>query len=190
MSDADAIGPTLARVVEVLRRHHVDDFAFTGGVAVGVWSTPRQTKDVDVCGTLPADEVDRLLALRDGVRSGAGRLPDVVRFSIGTWDVDLFVSKSEYDRTCLRRAVSVTIGGHDVRVVAVEDLLIHKLIKLRTDRRRMLQDLADIKAILEAHESAIDWMYLSTWIEESEVSLLRSISQSTDEDIARRILAL
>ena len=63
------------------------------------------------------EEVDRLLALHDGIRSGAEDLPDIVRFRVGNWDVDLFVSKEPYDRECLRRAIAVEIDGVPVRVV-------------------------------------------------------------------------
>src|SRR5258708_19188305 len=97
-------GAILERVVHVLQSHRVVDFAFTGGAAVGVWAAPRQTKDIDLCGSLPVGEVDRLLALRDGIRSGPEELPDFVRFRVGDWNVDLFVSKGPYDEECLRRA--------------------------------------------------------------------------------------
>ena len=84
-------GTILQRVARVLRNHQVLDFAFTGGVAVGVWAAPRQTKDVDLCGSLPVEEVDRLLALHDGIRSGSDEVPDIVRFRAEDWDVDPFV---------------------------------------------------------------------------------------------------
>lgn len=188
MSQAETIGAILAQVVAVLERHRVQDFAFTGGIAVGVWSAPRQTKDLDVCGSLPADEVNRLLALRDGVRARSGQLPDMVRFRVGSWDVDLFVAKGDYDRACLARALHAQIEGVDVRVVTAEDLLIHKLIKLRSDRRRFLQDLTDIRAVAEAQREGLDWGYLKTWLEPADESLLRSLLDSTDEEIVRRLL--
>ncbi|MBX3188149.1 MAG: nucleotidyltransferase [Labilithrix sp.] len=172
----------------MLRHHGVDDFAFTGGVAVGVWSAPRQTRDVDVCGTLPAAEVDRLLAIRDGVRGGAGALPDMVRFRIAGWDIDLFVSKSDYDRECLRRAIEVEVDGTEVRVVTVEDLLIHKMIKLRSDRRRILQDLADVRAVVDVQRGRLDWSYVEKWVPVDELALLRAISTSSDEDLLQRLL--
>lgn len=127
----------LERVARVLRSHQVLDFAFTGGVAVGVWAAPRQTKDLDLCGSLPVEEVDRLLSLQDGIRSGPEELPDIVRFRVEDWDVDLFVSKGPYDHECLRRAIPVEVAGVPVRVVTAEDLLIHKMIKLRNDRFSM-----------------------------------------------------
>lgn len=189
-SGADDLEEVLGRVVQILHDHGVHDFAFTGGVAVGVWATPRQTHDVDVCGVLPADEVDRLLAIRDGIRAGPGELPDMVRFRAGSWDVDLFVSKDAYDEVCLRRAHRASIGELDLRVVSPEDLLIHKLIKLRTDRRRMLQDLADVRAVIERQADALDWGHLQAWLPPDELELLRSVADADDEELARRLLGL
>jgi hypothetical protein len=180
----------LARVAEVLAKHRVVDFAFTGGVAVGVWSAPRQTKDVDVCGSLPLEEVDRLLALRGGVRSGSEELPDIVRFRVGSWDVDLFVSKGEYDRECLKRAVAADLGGASVRVVTAEDLLIHKLIKLRTDRRRLLQDLADVRAVIHARGEDLDWEYIRRWSRPNEAAWLEDARRGSDEELVKRLLGI
>ena len=189
--NTDHVGPEsaiLERVAAVLESHRVLDFAFTGGLAVGVWSAPRQTKDIDVCGSLFLDEVDRLLALRDGVRSGTEALPDIVRFRVGEWDVDLFVSKTPYDRECLIRAVTAQIDGTAARVVTAEDLLIHKVIKLRNDRRRMIQDLADVRAIVDARGAELDWEYIRRWAPPGETSWLEMVGLCTDEDLVRRLL--
>ena len=185
----ESIGHALQRIADVLQDHHVVDFAFTGGVAVGVWASPRQTKDVDLCGSLPLAEVDRLLSRRDGVRSGADELPDIVRFRVAGWDVDLFVSKSPYDRECLARAVSATIDGISLRIVTAEDLLIHKMIKLRNDRRRLLQDVADIRAVIEARDAGLDWPHIRKWARPEESAWLEQVARSTDEELLRRLLA-
>jgi hypothetical protein len=176
------------RVGEVLRSHGVAQYAFTGGLAVGVWSSPRQTRDLDVCGAIPMEHVDRLVATHDGFKSGPGELPDLVRFRVGDWDVDLFVSKGPYDRECLARAVNANIEGADARVVTAEDLLIHKMIKLRSDRRRLLQDLADVRAVLQTQASRIDWEYLRKWLPTQESEFLAAASSASDEDLVRRLL--
>jgi predicted nucleotidyltransferase len=181
-------GEVLRRVAEVLRRHRVVDFAFTGGVAVGAWAEPRQTKDLDLCGSMPLEEVDRLLALQDGLRSGAQELPDIIRFRVGQWDVALFVSKGAYDQECLARAVEVELDGVAARVVTAEDLLIHKMLKLRHDRRRMLQDLADVRAIVDARGDRLDWEYIQRWARPHESVWLEKVAHSTDEELVRRLL--
>jgi hypothetical protein len=182
-------GAILERIILVLRSHQVLDFAFTGGVAVGVWAAPRQTKDVDVCGSLPLEEVERLLALRDGIRAGSEELPDIVRFRVDDWDVDLFVSKSPYDRECLMRAISAEVDGVSVRIVTAEDLLIHKVTKLRHDRRRLLQDLADIRAVVDARGDELDWEYIRRWTGGEESAWLEEVRRSTDEQLVRRLPA-
>jgi hypothetical protein len=185
---ADSPDAVVGRVAEVLRSHGVVDFAFTGGLAVGVWSIPRQTRNLDVCGSLGLDQVDRLVATRDGLRSGPGELPDLVRFRVGDWDVDLFVSKGAYDRECLGRAARISMGGIDVRVVTPEDLLIHKMVKLRTDRRRLLQDLADIRAVLHAQSARLDWEYIRRWLPDGEAGFLANASSASDEELIRGLL--
>lgn len=106
---------------------------------------PRETRDIDLCGRLPAGAVDRLLARYEGIRSCPG-------------------------------------------VVTPEDLLVHKVVKLRSDRRRLLQDLADIRAILDARGAALDWAYLDRWLPPVEADFLRSVLQLDDETLVRRLL--
>lgn len=79
-------------------------------------------------------------------------------------------------------------GVGTVRVVRAEDLLIHKMIKIRTDRRRILQDLADIRALFEGMGPRLDWGYLRQWLPEAEAKLLESASQLDDEALLERLL--
>ncbi|MBI2896323.1 MAG: nucleotidyltransferase [Deltaproteobacteria bacterium] len=184
----DPPSEAIGRLSRLLASLGVQDFAVTGSVALGVWAVPRETHDIDLCGELPAAAVEPLLALYDGMRAGPGEMPDLVRFRVGDWDVDLFVSNGAYDRTCLERAVQVEVAGTKVKVVTAEDLLIHKLIKLRSDRRRMLQDLADIRSVLDARGDTIDWEYLKSWLPPHEAELLRSVSALDDEALVKRLL--
>ncbi len=189
-SDADpSLAAALGRLAQVLAGFGVTDFALSGGVAVGVWSTPRTTRDIDVCGVLPPASLDSMLAVLDGMRFGPSEVPDSLRFTIERWDVDFFVAKSAYDRECLARAVNVALAGASLRVVTAEDLLIHKLIKLRTDRRRILQDLADIRAVVVARGSGLDHAYLASWLSADDAALLAAVENLDDEALVQRILA-
>jgi hypothetical protein len=184
---ADVLDDVISRLVRALEGLGIHDFALTGGIAVGVWAAPRVTRDIDVCGPLPEKAVEPLMAFYDGVRFGPGDLPDLVRFRLGDWDVYLFVSKGAYDQLCLERAVETQLGATRVRVVTAEDLLIHKTIKLRTDRKRVLQDLADMRALLEAQSQTIDWIYIRRWLPADEADFLASIATLDDEAILRRL---
>lgn len=183
----EALPAVLGQLVGPLERLGIRDFAVTGSVALGVWAAPRETRDIDLCGVLPAASVDRLLAQHDGMRFGPGELPDVLRFRVGAWDVDLFVSKGAYDRNCLDRAVEADIGGCKIRVVTPEDLLIHKLFKLRTDRRRVLQDVADIRAVLDARGTSVDVEYLRRWLSGGEFELFEAFRRLDDDAVLDRL---
>ena len=187
MTDPSADSPlaVLERLTGALVKLGVTDFAITGGVALGVWTEPRETRDIDLCAVLPPAAVDPLLAYHDGIRSGPEGVPDLVRFRIGSWDVDLFVAKSAYDRACLDRARGVDVGGVRFRVVSPEDLLIHKLIKLRADRRRILQDVADIRSLLDTHGASLDRSYLAQWLPPDDLELL----DANEETLLKRLLA-
>ena len=66
--------------------------------------------------------------------------------------------ETDYQRTALERALPETFGGDlTVRVLAVEDVIVHKLLAQRP------QDDADIAAILEAGK-LMDVDYLEHWM--------------------------
>lgn len=179
----------LARIPALLAEAGITDFAVTGGVAFGVWAEPRSTRDIDLCGVIPPAAVDRLLAMHDGVRSGPDEIPDVIRFRVGAWDVDLFAAKGLYYRTCLDRAVSETIAGVTLKIVTREDLVIQKLIKLRSDRHRLLQDLSDLRALLLDDSRPLDRTYVDPWLEKDEIELLHAVATLDDEELVKRLLA-
>jgi hypothetical protein len=163
-------GQVLAALLEVLRALGVTETALTGGLAFGAWVSPRHTKDFDLCAVVPEAAVDPLLARYDGMRVGPERIPSTIRLDFARWQVDLFVAKTAYDHECLRRAVSVSVLGLSTRVVAPEDLLIHKLIKLQDDQSKLLQDAADMEAILRT--CSLDQAYFEHWLPEAEARFL------------------
>jgi hypothetical protein len=125
-----------------------------------------------LCGVLPKESVDRLLALHDGFPVGPSEVPDIVRFRAGLWDVDLFVAKNEHDLEALRRAQRVDLGGVSIKVVTPEALVVHKMKKLRVDRRKILQDLADVVALVRVRGDALDRNYLDGWLTAKERDVL------------------
>lgn len=171
----------LPRIQAILASVGVPDFALTGAVALGVWTVPRFSDDVDLCGVLPKESVDRLLALHDGFAVGPSEVPDIVRFRAGRWDVDLFVAKDEHDLEVLRRAQRVELGDVSIKVVTPEDLLIHKMKKLRVDRRKVLQDLADVVALVRVRGDGLDRNYLDGWLTAKEREVIDAAARGDQE---------
>ena len=187
MADDGVPADVLKRLSAELISLGVKDAAITGGVAVGFWSTPRTTRDIDLCATVPLASVDRILLTQDGIRGGPEQLPDVIRFRFGEWDVDLFVAKSAFDESCLKRATEVDLAGSRFRVVSAEDLVVHKFVKLRSDLRRAIQDLADLRSLLRDRPT-LDRAYVTTWLRDDEKALFDSLTTEDDESLLRRLL--
>jgi predicted nucleotidyltransferase len=78
-------------------------------------------------------------------------------------DVDLVVAETPYQREALTRArEEILADGTRLRALAVEDVVLHKLIAGRT------RDLADVESILDA-APRMDEAYLEHWASDWEV---------------------
>jgi hypothetical protein len=51
-----------------------------------------------------------------------------------------------------------------------------------------LQDLTDVRAVLQAQAASLDWSYLRKWLPAEESSFLAGVSGASDEDLVRRLL--
>jgi hypothetical protein len=173
----------------MLSRLGVGEVALTGAQALGVWTVPRSTADVDLCAVVPLKSVDRLLAQYDGIRVGPEEVPSIIRIQFRGWQVDLFVAKSEYDLHCLERAVATKIGEAEVRVVTPEDLIIHKLHKLKDDRRKLLQDAADLRLLATTLGPRLDLDYLRKWLEPSDAELASQLATLDEAELVRQLAA-
>lgn len=142
------------------------EWCVAGAVAANAYRDPRDTTDLDLVVHVPAQRyravVDTLAA--DGWnsyrRSPDNEDPDVLRLSHDRYfPTDLLFVKVAYQTEALRRARPVSSEAGSVKVLAPEDVVIHKLI---ADRH---QDRADVQAILRAG-SSMDRAYVERWAEE------------------------
>ncbi|MGQ0505087.1 MAG: hypothetical protein ACT4TC_07170 [Myxococcaceae bacterium] len=180
----------LAELLELLAQKGIAPVALTGGVAFGVWVTPRHTNDFDLCVVVSdTKSVDKLMARYDGHRTGPSEIPSIMSFSFRGWEVNLFVASGAYERCAIARAKNTTLLGLPVKVVAVEDLLIQKLIKLRSDKHKILQDAADIRALVDAYPDR-DIAHLRSWLPADEATLLEEAGRITPAELVSRLEAV
>lgn len=150
------------KLIEVLKRANVD-FVVIGGVAMGLHGSALITYDTDVMYARDRENVERLAtALADlqvrlrGVPADVPFCPDTrtlqagmnFTFSSDSGDLDILgevdgIPSYESVRT---RARIMRIGGQDMHVASVQDLIAMKQAAGRTKDLRALDDLA---AILE-----------------------------------------
>ena len=133
----------------------------------------RATQDVDVLVSL---SVARMKLLADDLEAEGWRLRHrtkdgwLIRARHPEFgDVDVMCVQEEYQQTALSRSVEKTVRGVEgvqgkgaVRFLAVEDVIIHKLIANR------LQDELDVVSILKGHPS-LDAAYMERWLREWDI---------------------
>jgi hypothetical protein len=145
------------------------EYMLIGGLAVGVWSAPRATKDCDLS--------VRVLASTDALRESLAHAGlDVARGDLaraqaggeavrlrrqGRTDepvvVDLLFATTPFEIEALGRRRPLRVLGIDLPVATPEDLLVFKLIAGRP------QDLADASLLLDLHGSDFDLARVRRW---------------------------
>ena len=159
---------TLAEVAKLLGQHDVD-WAVLGALAANVYrAAARTTFDVDLLVTVDNAGMD---VIAEAAKSEGwtvrhlhpeGSLLRIAHDEHGA--ADLLAVEMDYQRKALRRARSETFsGGITARVLAVEDVIVTKLIANRA------QDDGDITSILEAG-APMDVKYLKHWMEVWDVA--------------------
>ena len=158
-------------------------YAVVGAIAANLYRNQlRTTFDVDLLVWMPDDAIESIsrAAERRGwevqYRHPEGSLLRMRHAELGA--VDLIAVQMEYQETALQRAtVHELAKGVRVPALAIEDVLIHKLIAGRH------RDLDDIAAILETGP-ALDTPYLEQWVEQWEVGdLFQKISSEVAQSL-------
>jgi hypothetical protein len=119
------------------------DFVIVGGVAVILQAMPRFTKDLDICYSTEQDNLDALgrvlVALKARLRGVSGEVPfvpdgrtlrqtQIVCLTTPEGDIDLLVAPDGAPpyKTLRRRADVMELGGHQIRIASIEDMLAMK----------------------------------------------------------------
>ena len=158
-------------VAERLRRAGIA-YMVTGSVAMNHYAVPRMTRDIDLVVELSGADVDRVCHLFEGDfyvdRQAVQRAVEVpatfnMIHTALIVKVDVVVRKeTDYRRTEFARRRRLTIEGHELFVVAPEDLILSKLEWAR-DSRSAVQ-LADVRNLAESLPD-LDRPYLTEWLE-------------------------
>ena len=145
-------------------------WALVGGHAANIHRDElRQTTDYDVLVSLGRTSMADLAAdmVRDGwevrQRTGEGWLLRAQHAAYGK--LDLMATGMEYQEIALSRAIDMELpSGITIKVLAVEDVLIHKLIAKRD------KDDWDVRSILRT-KPRLDLEYLREWMAFWDVEL-------------------
>ena len=147
----------LASIAEIFDDLGVE-WTVVGALAANRYrATPRFTTDLDMMARYHSALVNALrqAGYEVSVFADEGELPHLIRCHRGPEAIDVLLPVVEYQAVALARAID--------HVLAVEDVIIHKLIAWRP------RDRDDIRSILE-NGSALDLSYLDRWITEWELA--------------------
>lgn len=145
------------------------EFMLIGGLAVGIWSEPRATKDADLSvHVLAAPERVRDALALAGLEVTRGDLSralehgEAVRLrragrSAEPIVVDLLFAITAFEIEALRRRRDVAVLGVELPVAIPEDLFVFKIIAGRP------QDLADAAVLLDLHGKDFDVERVRRW---------------------------
>ncbi len=162
----NALLVVLRKVIKTAERIQVK-VVIMGGMAVSIYSTPRATFDIDAIGDFDEERIGRFLVElkkqgfsfdeKNPVKEIAG-LPFVtLYFRDSRIYFDLFIARSEFQKTVVRRARSLQIRDINLDVISPEDLILVKLISART------RDVEDIRQVLSENSETLDFSYLRHW---------------------------
>jgi len=155
------IKEVLRKTIKVLKQTKVR-YALTGGIAVDFYGFPRATFDIDVMVELSKENLPRLVS---SLQKGGFRVhPSEVKVMqekgnrfvahLGPYRIDFWLARTEAQKEELDRAKMVTILGMRARLIAPEDLIIHKLEAGRG------KDYDDVVGVLVRQKGKINMEYL------------------------------
>lgn len=146
--------------------------AVVGGVAAGIWSEERVTKDVDF--TIAMDE-SQWIRLQEALKNQpetevfqtsfdtGEKVPFLIRLRYKGVIIDLLTSLTPYQDLLIKRRITKEVWGYTIDVASTEDVILLKLLAHRG------QDMVDIQKMLQ-HIKNLDLAYIEKWVKEWEVA--------------------
>ncbi len=168
-ASSHSLDEALNAVLRLLQRRKTP-YMVMGGLALSIWGRVRVTQDLDmVVGLDEKEEADFLKSLKQAdflpttPRAVEGHRLLVCRYLKTTRglpiQVDFFFARGDYQKRALLRSVNIALGRRRLRVIAPEDLILHKLIADRPI------DHLDVKTVVEEQRGRLDREYLALWAE-------------------------
>jgi hypothetical protein len=167
----------MSEEIEVLKvvtgrlEHAGIGYMVTGSMALNYYALPRMTRDIDLVVELSPRDAERIVDLfredfyvdGEAVRRAIERRETFNAIEMTrVVKADFVVRKeSAYRRTEFARKRRVSVDGHELFIVAPEDLVISKLDWARSTRSET--QLGDVRNILES-VGDLDHAYLAQWI--------------------------
>ena len=160
------------KITDVLDQYQIP-YMLSGSIALGIYTVPRMTRDIDFVIHLEAKNLDLFVDSfkegfycdRDGIKdamAGPVKMFNIIDHESG-YKADFVVLKDDpYRQEEFSRRQKVGYIGKTIYVVSPEDLLISKLIWIQEYQSPLQME--DIKSLVIIEN--LDWDYISKWIKQ------------------------
>lgn len=166
--DLEALHDPLMAVQKLLLRFDNQGLVI-GGIAVSLLGSPRFTADVDLVLLLSVSRLPDLIAVAAELGL-APRIPDAESFarrhrvlllqhSASQVNVDISLGLLPFEEEAVARGTLFAVGGLELRLPTVEDLIILKAVAHRP------KDLLDIQALVQTNPK-LDLKRIESWVRE------------------------
>src|SRR4030067_1670823 len=152
-------------ITKFLDRHKIP-YVLLGGLAVQYWGEPRTTRDIDVTVVVSQEELESFL--QKALERFSPRIPDALSFArdhrvlLVKTDtgvpIDISLGIPGYEEEVMRRAITVSFHDVRVRMISVDDLILHKSVVGRA------RDREDVERILIRQRLQVDLAYIRRWL--------------------------
>jgi hypothetical protein len=166
------------------------DAVHAQAVVVGGLGRPRFTQDIDALAILAEGEWEAAVRVA-GAHGIVPRIDDPVAFARrsrvlllrhrdSAIDIDLILGGLPFEEKAVENGRTHSIGGIEIRLPRVEDLLIMKAVAHRP------RDLQDIESLLDAHPG-VDLAPVRQWVSDfAAATSMADLLEDFDKIIARR----
>ncbi len=164
------------KIIDVLDQHNIP-YMLSGSIAMGLYTVPRMTRDIDFIIHLEPKNLDLFVDSfkdgyycdKDGVREAVEtsfKMFNIIDYASG-YKADFIVLKNEaFRKEEFNRRVQMEFYGKIIYVVSPEDLLISKLIWIQ-DLQSPVQ-MEDIRNLGDSDH--LDWGYIEKWINQLKLN--------------------
>ena len=160
------------KITDVLDQYQIP-YMLSGSIAMGLYTVPRMTRDIDFIVHLEAKNLDLFVssfgdgyycdkdAVKDAI-TGPIKMFNIIDHATG-YKADFVVLKDDlFRQEEFNRRLRVDFYGRTIYVVSPEDLFISKLIWIQ-DLQSAVQ-LDDLKNLVVVDN--LDWEYISKWVKQ------------------------
>ena len=171
------------KITDVLDQYQIP-YMLSGSIAMGLYTVPRMTRDIDFIIHLQAKNVDLFVnSFKDGFYCDRDVIKEAIEGPVKMFNIidhatgykaDFVVLKDDpFRQEEFNRRLRVTYFGKTIYVVSPEDLLLSKLIWIQ-DFQSAIQ-IEDIKNLTFVNN--LDWDYILKWVKQLNLRTFNLINR-------------